>query len=272
MVKKNIFFPIIIASIVLSLLVITVPLVSKVQAIAPEVRDANQQPTDPTHQLALEGCRSSNPEQVIKGCMQLLKAKRILPDDLTDVQIAVGMAHAELGQADPAISMLSEVIKKRSKDADLYVTRAMLFAELGKMGEAKKDIDVALNLQTSHHSAHLIRAKIAYAQADYPNAITMATSMLKLWPDDVEALILRGQAYDILGLYELGLADFNVAARLEPDNPDIYFQRAISHLDNKYFDLAAMDLKKVLELDVGFPHAFELLQKAQAGIVGAAPQ
>ena len=142
------------------------------------------------------------------------------------------MAHAQLNQLEPAIGFFTQAIDKQKTEAELFVTRAMLYARDKKFELAQQDINSALKLNPTHHSAYIVRAKIEFAGKKFQTVIDQTTEMLKLWPDDIEALLLRGQSYDILGLYELGIMDFDVAEQIEPDNPDIYFQRAVAHMDN----------------------------------------
>jgi len=70
-------------------------------------------------------------------------------------------------------------------------------------------------------------------------------------PADVEAFLLRGQAKLCLGSENAGtaIADFNEAIRLDPNNYEAYYQRAIAHRERGNRKLAALDEHKARQLD-----------------------
>ena len=60
------------------------------------------------------------------------------------------------------------------------------------------------------------------AYHNYSDAFEAYKKVLEVYPDDIEALIGRGNAYMGLQKYDLALGDFNKASELAPDNPNTY--------------------------------------------------
>jgi len=74
--------------------------------------------------------------------------------------------------------------------------------------------------------------------------------VLKVYPNDIEALIGQGNAYLRQRQYDLALYDFNKAIEVAPNNPEVYLRRGVIYLSFPYlqYDLADGDFRKVIEL------------------------
>lgn len=97
---------------------------------------------------------------------------------------------------------------------------------------------------------------------DSPSALMIgvlsASVVLRDNPDDGEAYLNRGMAYGLLEEYDLALADYNRAIKLDPKNPKAFLERGIIHFDREEFHDALRDMTKAIKLDSHVAHFFEM--------------
>jgi hypothetical protein len=97
----------------------------------------------------------------------------------------------------------------------------------------------------------LAKGKRHFHSGNFQQAVATLTEAINDNPADVEAFLLRGQAKLCLGSENAGtaIADFNEAIRLDPNNYEAYYQRAIAHRERGNRKLAALDEQKARQLD-----------------------
>jgi hypothetical protein len=86
---------------------------------------------------------------------------------------------------------------------------------------------------------------------DFHTAVTTLTEAIAANPADAEAYVFRGRAYLCLGSENAGraIADFNEAIRLDPNNYEAYYQRAIAHREKGDRKAAMHDENRARQLD-----------------------
>ena len=112
------------------------------------------------------------------------------------------------------IDFLNKASFRFPDNAELYALKGALYAEIKDYGSALKEYNSALKLNSSCPELYIERAQIKY---------------------------LKG---DIKGADE----DYAASAGLRPDS-DVYAKRAFCLLEQKKFNLAALNYKKALELN-----------------------
>lgn len=100
----------------------------------------------------------------------------------------------------------------------------------------------------------------------YSRALEAYDRVLEVCPDDVEALIGRGNAYMGLQQYDLALYDFDKASELAPDNPHAYagctsadqlpFIQGNIYLEQRAWDEAITEYTKAIELNPEYANAY----------------
>ncbi|UCH51035.1 MAG: tetratricopeptide repeat protein [Chloroflexota bacterium] len=125
-----------------------------------------------------------------------------------------GMALANEGQWEEAISEFSEAIELYPDYAMAYNNRGWAYSELGQYDRAIIDYDKAI----------VLNPKLAVA---YSN---------------------RGSAHKKKDELELAIADLNRAIKLDPELAAAYNNRGLIYSEIEQFDLAIADYNKVLEL------------------------
>lgn len=90
-----------------------------------------------------------------------------------------------------------------------------------------------------------------FHSGNFEQAVATLTEAIAANPADVEAFVFRGRARLCLGSENAGVAigDFNEAIRLDPNNFEAYYQRAIAHRERGNRKLAALDEQKARQLD-----------------------
>jgi tetratricopeptide (TPR) repeat protein len=132
--------------------------------------------------------------------------------------------------------------------------RVMMYSELGgkmminALDELiKRDPDLAI--------AYLLKAHYYYDRQDYKNAIKWATVAVKLDPQYVYALQMRGKCYNSLDKETEALADFNRVLALYPLHPEAAYERSNILLDSDKYREAIPGFYHCLliDRDYGYP-------------------
>jgi tetratricopeptide (TPR) repeat protein len=75
-------------------------------------------------------------------------------------------------------------------------------------------------------------------------ALSDCDQAIRLNPDNIEAISLRGSVYFKRKDYDLATKDFSLAIKLDPKNAGAFNQRGILYLELKKYDLAARDFSE----------------------------
>jgi tetratricopeptide (TPR) repeat protein len=87
-----------------------------------------------------------------------------------------------------------------------------------------------------------------------------------LWgqaPVTAEDFFGRGNTHATNEDYDLAIADFNQAIRLDPNHVDAYFNRGIAHALKLDFDMAVADWETVLKLDPDNADAMDFIESVE---------
>ena len=132
----------------------------------------------------ISDCNSGQPDLVIKGCTQVIKAGTANNDALSIAYFNRGNAFDDNGDHDGAIADYTQSIKLKADYPQSYLNRGLSYM-------AKQDYDSAL--------------------ADFSQAV-------KLKPDFAKAIYNEGRAYEARGDLPTALQRYRKAARLAPNN------------------------------------------------------
>jgi tetratricopeptide (TPR) repeat protein len=176
----------------------------------------------------------------------------------------VGLAHLELGVAfaekgliDQAISEFQSAIEANPHHLESYVRLGTTYGLKGMANEAqlefKKAIDINLNEAV---------AKIVFSALP-------VTANQKAKTDVTKAHINLGNAYKEEGKLKRSRIEYEKALELNPKHPiaskslsEIYYTIGSTCLENKEYDGAVGAFNKVVELNPGFPQIQDALEKA----------
>lgn len=141
-----------------------------------------------------------------------------------------------------------ELLIKSSTNNDtrriLLPRRAVAQEALGKTDEALDSLQELKKLEPKNDSAYMKKAELFEKHARFAEAIKEYTEVLKVFPDQTDALTGRGKAFYKLGNVDSALKDLSAAIRMEPRLAyEAYKVRAQIYETIGKKDLAKADLK-----------------------------
>jgi tetratricopeptide (TPR) repeat protein len=221
-----------------------------------------------------------------------------------DAYVAWGIAltaqHGSYSKLDEAENLFNSAISLSPNNTDAYTGRAFMHLKAANLEgidyessgyfhlkEAVSDFEKAILLDPEGIQGRIKRFNLegdmallnnyleAYrrdgeilvnAYHNYPDAFEAYQKVLEIYPDDVEALIGRGNTYMGLQKYDLALGDFNKANELAPDNPNTYagctsieqllFMKGNICLEQEKWEEAAYTYSKAIEHNPDFAEAY----------------
>lgn len=149
-----------------------------------------------------------------------------------------------------AIAACTKSISMYDGYSPAYFCRARAQNALGKYWNATIDCTRAIELYPNEDSRYYSERGYAYVQMDnYPKAIADFNTALKIEPDNLSALIYRGQALIYSGDSRAAVSTLNEAIRLDPEEAYSYTCRALAYMKLNNDARALQDLNKALALD-----------------------
>lgn len=161
------------------------------------------------------------PEEAIDAGTRRLASK---PGDF-DALWRRSRGYEALGQRDKEIADLTEMLKVKRNPLALTARSAAYIAS-GKVKEGMDDLTEALQLQPKYAVAHFNRGMGHLKLKEYDKAIESFTIALENNNRHVGAMVHRGLAYEVKGVYGSALADYSKAIELDPNGARAYNNRA----------------------------------------------
>jgi protein O-mannosyl-transferase len=102
-----------------------------------------------------------------------------------------------------------------------------------------------------------ILSVLTWRQCGYwKNSITLANHTLQVTKDNYSAYTIRGNAYSVLGQYQLAFDDFDEAIRLKPDYIPVYIERGNLYAKLGRYQRAFDDFNEAIRLKPDYPIAY----------------
>jgi len=147
--------------------------------------------------------------------------------------------------------------KYPGKIVDAYYNRANYYTKKGRIEEALRDYDRALDLNAGVPRIWYNKG-LLLAQLDRSDSALVAFDhVLALDPKHVDALNNRGAMRYRKGNLAGAIADFTRILELNPRYRDAYLNRAVAYADEKDFEKSALDRRRGIELDPANPENAE---------------
>ena len=249
--------------------------------------------------------------QFNKALNPLLRAAKLQPNN-ADVQKTLGKTYFALGDYERSASALEAAVKLTPKDFNSSFTLAITylqqrqftaarqvfdrmiaefgqhppihiaigraFREAGRLPEAIEEFKRAITLNPQFPGAHY-NLGLAYLWNEGASAVANAEEEFKIElatnPNDFFSNYYLGITYIFQRKWQLALDFLSTASRIQPNNPDPYFQLGQAYQELQKHDQAIDVLKKAIELNPNLAHnkfqvttahyrlAQSLLQKGQ---------
>lgn len=201
------------------------------------------------------------------------------------------------GEYEVAEAHATELVARGFEEATAYAIRAYARAGRGRFEEAVEDMAASLERRPADLPRRNYMAFWLYQLDRSEEAIVEYDRLVEAAPESVTYRIGRSNARMALGDWEGALGDANRAAELDPENPEVHYQRAVAlrggpgaveaftraiALDPGYltaigqrgivlvregrFEEAEVDGRTVVEAEPDFPHWKYVLGAALRGL------
>ncbi len=167
------------------------------------------------------------------ACSRALATRKLQPDEIALARLTRGIARTALGDNvlasedyAEAVQRYDQLINPANPDALALFRRAVALDASGKTDEALDEYGKAIKTDPKASLAFLGRGVLLAARKrSYDRAIEDFDKVLVLEPDNVDALISRGDAFSQLGEPGRAMADLNRAVELAPRNASALIAR-----------------------------------------------
>ena len=198
-----------------------------------------------------------NAQQRNTDCSKAILTRQLSPDDLALARLIRGSARMTLGEKvmaredyREALNRYDSLVDSRNPEALDLFRRAVAEDALGETEKALYDYGRAIRLDPAATLAFLSRGVLlATRKRAFERAIEDFNKVLVLEPDNVQALIRRGDAYSQLGESARALVDLERAISLAPQSTQAYFYRGLAHSRMNMSVAALADYNAALERD-----------------------
>jgi tetratricopeptide (TPR) repeat protein len=172
-----------------------------------------------------------------------------------------------------AVQRYDRLIDPNNPESLALYRRAVALDASGQIDKAMEDYSAAIKADPKSSLAFLGRGVLlAVRKRAYDRAIEDFDKVLVIEPDNVEALVSRGDAFGQLGDLGRAMADLNRAVALAPDKPTVLVARG--QIESRRGNLAgaARDYEAALKIDPRYTGALINLAaiRAMQGTPGAA--
>jgi tetratricopeptide (TPR) repeat protein len=191
------------------------------------------------------------------ACSKALQTRQLRPDQIALARLTRGVARSLLGNIDlasedylEAVQHYDELIDSGNPDALALFRRAVALNASGQSDKALADYTAAIKADPKASFAFLERGVLlATRKRAYDRAIEDFNKVLKLEPDNVDALIARGDAFSNLGDPGLAMVDLNRAVALAPDRATPYLIRGLAEARQDNRSAARRDYEASLSIN-----------------------
>lgn len=191
------------------------------------------------------------------ACSRALQTRRLKPDEIAFARLTRGIARTALGDRElasqdyiEAVQRYDSLINPANPDSLALFRRAVALDGAGQTEKALEDYSAALKADPKASFAFLGRGVLlATRQRAYNRAIQDFDKVLVIEPDNVEALIARGDAFSQLGNTGRALADLNRAVALAPNDATAYLARGLAESRRGNRTAAVQDYEEALKRD-----------------------
>ncbi len=240
---------------------------AKAPATAPATTAAQPAPaaatTDATVKKAYEECIGSafptraDADKRATACSTALQSRQLKPDEIALARLTRGIARTALGDKVlagedyvDAVQRYDSLINPANPDALALYRRAAALNASGQTDKALADYNAAIKADPKASLAFLGRGVLlAVRKRSYDRAIEDFDKVLVLEPDNVEALISRGDAFSQLGDSARAMVDLNRAVALAPNNALVLLARGQAESRRNNLGGALRDYREALKVD-----------------------
>ncbi len=170
------------------------------------------------------------------------------PDEAVKTPVTAPQEDPKRKVAEKELAELDAKIRETPDDAGSYVARGGKLLELGRIDEARRDAERAIELNPARPQAWLLRAGVVRRSGRTEDAIMDVTRAIELDPKIGAAYVLRGDLRFARGDMAGARGDYEVAARLDPKSADVQLVLARLEWTLGNFEGALQTVEQALRL------------------------
>jgi tetratricopeptide (TPR) repeat protein len=174
---------------------------------------------------------------------------------LTEYYLTRGAFHSVKARSAPALADFDKAIALDPKNYAAYFGRATIYSATNRERLALADIDRALQIAPKATVLYDSQGKIYRKLKQYPQAIASYTKAIDLvknrsdLQENLEAYLSeRAEIYGLDRKYELAIADFTQAIKLNPKVSNYYLYRGNANYSLKRYQATVADLDRAIAL------------------------
>lgn len=174
-----------------------------------------------------------------------------LRDNPTDRDLLYykAIAEAELQQYEISDSTFNFLVSVNPNFYEAITSRAAMRLQKGDTVGCLQDIEKTLELSKSQVNAYAMKVEIMQNRQNWPEAIEAIDEIVRMNPDNPDLYINRAFFKYKNDDYYGAMADYNEAIHVDPFNSVALFNRALLHYEVMELDQAASDFGRVIDLD-----------------------
>ncbi len=135
------------------------------------------------------------------------------------------------------------------ESAENYFIYGKVNESLGKWPEAEKAYMKAMDKKDRYLEAEIRIADLERVMKKYNVANSYINMAVRQYPQSVEALLVRSEIFADQLQFQPAINDISTIILLDPENPEMYFKRALFYQAFTQHTNAILDLNKVLTLE-----------------------
>lgn len=148
-----------------------------------------------------------------------------------------------------SIDIVTQLIAKDSGDYNLFLKRASLNLESGKVDPAFRDVNMALDIKPNAADNFLLLSDLYFVLGNVESAVSALRKAAELDPKDEKAYIKLAETYLVIKNYSMARKSADIALTINLDNGDAYFLKGISFLEEGDTNRALTNLRIASNLD-----------------------
>jgi tetratricopeptide (TPR) repeat protein len=140
---------------------------------------------------------------------------RAMPDSAV-AWYSRGTIYVSADQLEAGISDLTQAIHLKPDMAAAYCARGIAYMTQHEFEKAESDLVAGIKLHAADPYCYFALGKVLLSKQEYDDAADNFTKGIQLLPTAAEALQLRGEAYERLGLPDKASSDYRSALAVDP--------------------------------------------------------
>lgn len=178
--------------------------------------------------------------QMFKQAVEVLeRGRKQIPQSLHFL-LPLGSNLVWAEKYEPAVDILSEVIRSAPATTDAYLRLAEAYRNTGRPELEIQTLKKLASVKPDYPMVRVLTAKamMTLNPVDYPAVLRTLDQAERTTPNDSDVFYLRGKAYSATGRAQQAVAAFRRAIELRPMDPAPYYQLGLTYRDLGQAELA----------------------------------